>query len=83
MFYLLMPDALSRADFIKRMKSAGIHTVFHYLPLHLSPFGSRYGGQPGDCPVTEDISERLVRLPMFNDLSESEQNFICEQIRQF
>ena len=42
--------------------------MFHYLPLHLSDMRKRLGGKPGDCPVTEDISERLLRLPFYNQL---------------
>lgn len=78
MFYLLMPDETARARLISLLKAKGILSVFHYLPLHLSEMGSRYGGKPGDCPVTEDVSEQLVRLPFFTGLSEAEQNEVCE-----
>jgi dTDP-4-amino-4,6-dideoxygalactose transaminase len=70
MFYLVMPSLELRQKLIARLRDRGILAVFHYQPLHLSPMGQRFGGQPGDCPVTEDISDRLVRLPFFNDLSE-------------
>ncbi|HEV2033397.1 MAG TPA: dTDP-4-amino-4,6-dideoxygalactose transaminase [Candidatus Dormibacteraeota bacterium] len=70
MFYLLMPSLDLRQKLIARLRDRGILAVFHYQPLHVSPMGRRLGGQPGDCPVTEDVSDRLVRLPFFNDLSE-------------
>ena len=73
MFYLLMPSLDLRQEMIARLRERGILAVFHYQPLHLSPMGRRFGGQPGDCPVTEDVSDRLVRLPFFNDLSEHDQ----------
>lgn len=73
MFYLLMPSLEVRGAFIDHLKSHGILSVFHYLPLHLSDMGRALGGKDGDCPVTEDISDRLVRLPLYNDLTEDEQ----------
>ena len=72
MFYMLMPSLDVRQDFIAYLKTRGIQSVFHYLPLHLSDMGQRFGGKPGDCPVTEDISDRLVRLPFYNSLSSSD-----------
>ena len=55
------------------MREQGVGAVFHYLPLHLSPMGRRFGGRPGDCPVTERVSERLVRLPLSGGLTDEEQ----------
>ncbi len=80
MFYLLMPSLPARQALIAELKSQGILSVFHYLPLHLSPMGERFGGKPGDCPVTEDISDRLVRLPFYNDLTVSDQEEIIDRI---
>ncbi len=82
MFYLLMPDEPARARLISHLKEKGILSVFHYLPLHLSEMGQKFGGLVGDCPVTEDISERLVRLPFFNDMSLSEVGEVCDAIRE-
>jgi dTDP-4-amino-4,6-dideoxygalactose transaminase len=83
MYYLVMLDADMRTAFIRHMAAHDILTVFHYQPLHISPMGKRFGGKPGDCPVTESVSERLVRLPLFNDMSESEQAAVIESILQF
>jgi dTDP-4-amino-4,6-dideoxygalactose transaminase len=83
MFYLLLPSAACRQTLIDHLRARGILSVFHYLPLHLSPKGRRFGGRAGDCPITEDVSERLLRLPLYNDLSETDQTLIVDAIRQF
>ena len=77
MFYLLMPTLEKRTKFIQHLKKNGITAVFHYLPLHLSEMGKNFGGKFGDCPVTENISDRLVRLPFYNDLNIQDLNFNC------
>ncbi len=69
MFYMLLPTLEQRQSLIQHLKTLEIVAVFHYLPLHLSSMGQRFGGQPGDCPVAEEISDRLIRLPFYNDLS--------------
>src|SRR5947208_2960499 len=69
MFALIMPSLAARTRLIEHLKERGILSVFHYVPLHLSAMGQRLGGAPGDCPVTEDVSERLVRLPFYTDLT--------------
>ena len=73
MFYLVLPSLEQRQDMIAHLKQQGIMAVFHYLPLHLSDMGRGYGGRPGDCPVTESFSDRLLRLPFYNDLTEEDQ----------
>jgi dTDP-4-amino-4,6-dideoxygalactose transaminase len=83
MFYLLLPSLEQRQALINDLKAHGILAVFHYLPLHLSNMGLRYGGKPGDCPVTEDISDRLLRLPFYNDLPVSDQAKVVEVIKDF
>jgi dTDP-4-amino-4,6-dideoxygalactose transaminase len=82
LFYLLMP-AETRPRFIEFLKARGVQAVFHYLPLHLSPMGLSHGGQPGMCPVTERVSDELVRLPLYNDLSERDQGVVIEAVRSF
>jgi len=83
MFYLLLPSLSSRQAFIEHLKSRGILSVFHYLPLHLSDMGQNFGGQVGDCPVTEDISDRLVRLPFYHGLSQEDQMKVVAAILEF
>ena len=70
MYYVLFPDGASRRRFIEGMKSEGITTPFHYIPLHSSPAGLKYGRYFGNMNVTDNISERLVRLPMFAGVRE-------------
>lgn len=83
MFYLLLPSLEYRQALIAHLKSCGILSVFHYLPLHLSDMGRQFGGQVGDCPVTEDVSDRLLRLPFYNDLTEADQAKVVTVIREF
>ena len=73
MYYLLLPSLKARSALIAHLKRQGILAVFHYLPLHLSDMGRRYGGIAGDCPVTEDVADRLLRLPFHYHLAPSEQ----------
>lgn len=80
MFYLLLPSLETRTRFIQTLREKGVYSVFHYLPLHLSDMGRKFGGKDGDCPVTEDLSDRLVRLPLFYNLTASDQEFILETI---
>lgn len=83
MYYLLLSSLDERQALIQHLKNCGIQSVFHYLPLHLSDMGREFGGKPGDCPVTESISDRLLRLPFFNDMSEAEQDTVIRAIHQF
>jgi dTDP-4-amino-4,6-dideoxygalactose transaminase len=83
MFYVIMPSFEARQALISHLASFGILAVFHYLPLHLSPMGLRFGGHQGDCPVTEDLYDRLLRLPFFTDMSNSEQSQVVDAVRAF
>lgn len=83
MHYLILPRPEHRAALIEHLKAAGILAVFHYLPLHLSEFGRQFGGRAGDCPVTEDVSQRLLRLPFYNELSDADQGRVIAVLRQF
>lgn len=80
LFALLMPAAADQAGLIAHLRRQGINAVFHYLPLHLSEKGRALGGRPGDCPVTESIATRLVRLPLYFDLREAEQERILAAV---
>lgn len=83
MYYLLFNDLETRTRFIERMKARGILCVFHYLPLHSSPAGRKYGRAEGELPVTDKISDTLVRLPLFYGLEESAQDFVIETTLEF
>ncbi|MBI4760812.1 MAG: dTDP-4-amino-4,6-dideoxygalactose transaminase [Chloroflexota bacterium] len=83
MFYLLFPSLERRQAAIAHLKERGIQAVFHYLPLHLSPMGEKYGGKVGDCPVTEQISDQLLRLPFYTNMTEEEQMQVIEALKEF
>jgi dTDP-4-amino-4,6-dideoxygalactose transaminase len=83
MFYLLLPSLAARQALIAHLAAYGILAVFHYLPLHLSRFGLRYGGWAGDLPATADISDRLLRLPFFCALTEEEQTRVIKAVSEF
>ena len=80
LYYLLMPRPEQRQAMIDHLRSRGVQSVFHYLPLHLSEMGQRFGGRPGDCPITESVSDRLLRLPLYYGLSEDEQARVVEAV---
>lgn len=83
MFYLLFPNLEKRQAAIAHLKERGIQAVFHYLPLHLSPMGEKYGGKAGDCPVTEQITDQLLRLPFYTNMTEEEQRLVIEALKEF
>jgi dTDP-4-amino-4,6-dideoxygalactose transaminase len=83
MFHMLLPTPGERDALIAYLKEQRILSVFHYLPLHLSDMGRSFGGRVGDCPVTEDVSRRIVRLPLFNDLGEAQQTRVVDAVLGF
>ena len=83
MYYLILPSLEIRTALINHLKARGILSVFHYLPLHLSDMGKRFGGVEGDCPVTEDIADRLLRLPFFHALTFAEQDEVLAGLFAF
>jgi dTDP-4-amino-4,6-dideoxygalactose transaminase len=83
MFYILLPSFDARSRLIDHLRRQGILSVFHYLPLNLSLMGQRYGGRAGQCPVTEDVSDRLLRLPFYKSLSPEEQADVIGAILEF
>jgi dTDP-4-amino-4,6-dideoxygalactose transaminase len=72
MFYLILPSLVYRQALIAHLKAEGILSVFHYVPLHSSEMGRRCAARDAQCPVTDDISGRLLRLPFYNDLTQAE-----------
>ena len=82
MYYVLLPDRAARDALIADMSARGVHTVFHYVPLHSSPAGERLGRVSGPLPVTDDVSGRLVRLPLWPDLTEEQVEHVCHALAQ-
>jgi dTDP-4-amino-4,6-dideoxygalactose transaminase len=83
MFYALMPSLEVRSALIEHLREREILAVFHYQPLHLSKVGLQFGGREGQCPVTEDVSDRLLRLPFYTQMSRDEQDAVLEALDEF
>ena len=83
MFYMLLPALELRQNLIAYLRERGVYSVFHYLPLHLSEMGQSFGGKIGDCPVTERVSDQLIRLPFYNSLTSAEQEQVIDLIQEF
>lgn len=83
LYHLVLPSLAARTRLLDHLRRRGILAVFHYLPLHRSPMGRRLGGDSACCPVTDDISDRLVRLPLYYDLSDAEQAEVIEALEAF
>lgn len=81
LYYVLLPPEFDRNAVLAQLKHAGIHAVFHYVPLHSSPAGLRFGRSFGELPLTTALSERLIRLPFWVGLSEDQQQRICDTLR--
>lgn len=80
MYHVLLPDRGRRDALIDDLAARGVHAVFHYVPLHSSPAGRRYGRAAGPLPVTDDVSGRLVRLPLWADMREPEVERVCDAV---
>jgi dTDP-4-amino-4,6-dideoxygalactose transaminase len=83
MFYMLLPSMADRAALIAHLKAVEITAPFHYVPLNTSVMGQRLGGRAGMCPVTEDISDRLIRLPFFTGMTAEQQTRVIERVSSF
>ena len=82
MFYMLLPTLNERTRFLKELQEHGVNAVFHYTPLHVSEAAQRVGAR-GVCPVTESVSDRLVRLPFYNSLAPEDQATVIDVVRNF
>ncbi|MSO63159.1 MAG: dTDP-4-amino-4,6-dideoxygalactose transaminase [Acidobacteria bacterium] len=80
LFYLILPSLEQRQSLIAHLASAQVTAIFHYQPLHLSEMGRRWGGAPGDCPVTERVSDGLLRLPLSMGLTDAEQERVIAAV---
>lgn len=83
LFYIVLKSKKQRNDLLDYLHARGIYAVFHYVPLHLSPIGCLMGYKEGQLPITESISERLIRLPFYYGLKEDEQAEIIKEIKHF
>jgi len=78
MFYVILPSAEMRPDVVKTLLATGIQATFHYVPLHTSPAGLEYADRYQACPITDDVSGRLLRLPFYNDLTSEDVLYVAE-----
>jgi dTDP-4-amino-4,6-dideoxygalactose transaminase len=83
MFYILVRDRPTRDSLLAELRKQGIHAVFHYIPLHSSPMGVRLGCSEKSLPVTDDASGRLLRLPLFHEITPEEQARVVETVSRF
>jgi dTDP-4-amino-4,6-dideoxygalactose transaminase len=83
MFYMIMPSYADRTRLLAHLKAVQIQATFHYVPLHTSPMGETFGGVEGMCPVTEDRSARLIRLPFYTGMTDNEQTRVIDNVLSF
>lgn len=81
LYYLLVPPGFSRDGLLRRLQSEGIQALFHYQPLHLSPAGRRFGRCAGELPVTEDIADRLIRVPLWPAMQD-EVEYVADAVKR-
>lgn len=82
-FYIILPDGNIRDNLLKYLKESGIGAVFHYIPLHLSTMGANMGYKEGDFPLSEDLSTRLIRLPIYAGMTSEQIDYVTEKIYEF
>ncbi|MCP4370154.1 MAG: dTDP-4-amino-4,6-dideoxygalactose transaminase [Deltaproteobacteria bacterium] len=80
MYYLLLPDLERRIALIESLKDSGVNSVFHYVPLHTSPAGKKFGRVHGDLLQTQRVSDCLVRLPLWVEMAEEQVTQVVEQV---
>ena len=82
-FWIILPDASTRDALMAHLRNNGITAVFHYIPLHSSVMGKKFGYQDSDLPVTEDLSSRLLRLPLYFEMTEEDQRRVVMVLTEF
>ena len=80
MYYVLLAQGIDRQAVLDDLNNDGINAVFHYVPLHSSLAGQKYGRQSGDLSITESLSERLIRLPLWIGLTLDQQNSVVKSL---
>ena len=83
MFYILLPNKQVRDGLLNHLRDQGIHAVFHFVPLHTSPMGSKWGYQTGDLPLTEQTADCLIRLPFYYEITPKEQQKVVSEIEKY
>jgi dTDP-4-amino-4,6-dideoxygalactose transaminase len=83
LMYVLLPDGETRDALMQHLNGLGISAVIHYVPLHSSPMGRKFGYKPEDLPVTENLAARLLRLPFFYEMTEADQDHVAMEMAEF
>lgn len=83
MYYILVRSLQERSSLIEYLKNKGITAVFHYVPLHLSPFGSKFRNPVMKMDVSELAGARLLRLPLYADITKEEQDCVIDNVVSF
>jgi dTDP-4-amino-4,6-dideoxygalactose transaminase len=84
LYYLMLPDLESRQGMLKDLNTRGVQGTFHYQPLHNAPAGVKFGRTgPDGCPVTEDVADRLIRLPLYADMTDNEIDAVVEAVESY
>lgn len=83
MYYVILKDNATRERLINRFRDNQIEAPFHYIPLHISPMGKKYGYKEGDFPITEEYSSRLIRLPLYAELTNEEVDKVIKILTDF
>ncbi|GGM84537.1 dTDP-4-amino-4,6-dideoxygalactose transaminase [Dactylosporangium sucinum] len=84
LYYLLLPDLDSRQSMLKHLLGHGVLGTFHYQPLHLAPAGEKFGRVgPEGCPVTEDVADRLLRLPLYAGMTDDDIDLVINAVETF
>ncbi len=81
LYYVLFNDSMIRDVVMGRLRDSGIQAIFHYIPLHSSPMGQRMGYRAEDLPVTEDVSRRLLRLPIYAGMTGEELEYVTSTLK--
>lgn len=81
LFFMLCPTPEKRDQMLRNLRERGVEASFHFIPLHSAPMGRKLGYTNDDLSITEDISRRLIRLPLYPDLSETEQSYVIESVQ--
>jgi dTDP-4-amino-4,6-dideoxygalactose transaminase len=82
LFYLLLPSPVPRTEILNDLNARGVNAVFHYVPLHSSPAGVRYGRAAGAMSVTDDCSARLIRLPLWVGMPEDASREVVDRLTE-
>jgi dTDP-4-amino-4,6-dideoxygalactose transaminase len=82
-FYLLTPNASSRGPMLDHLRAAGVGATFHYIPLHSSIAGRRFGRTPNPCPASDDFAARIIRLPLWPGMTDEEVERVITAVQDF